>query len=279
MTHNPLLRYYRIPKLYTKLPSGMRWYTGLNVNTSVNQEIAIYPMSALDHITIKTPDALLNGEAMLNVIKNCVPDFPDPKQLVEPDINTIILAIRIATIGNTLEMDATCPNCQHENHYGIDLQPILETQTYIDDPCEINFDNELKVFLRPYNMQQRNLSLLNEVEQAQSVRILENNDTMSDQEKVTEVGFLVTSMASRTFDIAAKSIISVEIVSTGETVTDETQIRDFLKGIQSQQADIILDKIKELNKIGIDSTVNLSCEKCNHQWTQQLDFDPTSFFG
>jgi hypothetical protein len=276
---NPLLKYYRVPKLYVKLPSNLKWYDPSQIKTSINNEIAVYPMSALDHITIKTPDALLNGEALLNVIKNCVPDVQDPRVLVEPDINTLLLAIRIATVGPVFEIDVACPKCNHENHYNVDLQAILDAQTSISEESEVNLDDELLINLRPYNMEQRNLSMLNEIEQSQAVRIIDSEDTISETEKMTKLGQLITKMAERTFDIAAKSISEVSIVSTGESVVNTETIRLFLKGIQSKQADLVIDRIKSLNRAGIDLNTNFQCQSCNHTWTHQLDFDPASFFG
>jgi hypothetical protein len=87
------------------------------INLAVNQEIAVYPMSALDQILMRTPDALLNGDALLKIVKNCVPDIQNVKQLVEPDINTLLLAIRIASVGPSMELELNCPACQQENNY------------------------------------------------------------------------------------------------------------------------------------------------------------------
>jgi hypothetical protein len=226
---------------------------------------------------LKTPDALLNGDALLSVFRNCVPGVKDPKQLVEPDINTLLVAIRIASAGPTMEIDTTCPNCGKEHSFGVDLTGFLETQTYLEGSSYIEIDGALQVFLRPYNFEQRNLQLLNEVEQARSIKTLEATDT-TDVEKISAVTKHVNQMAQRTLDVMAMSITEIKIISSGEVVTNREYIQEFVKGIPTTSANAIIDKLKELNAVGIDTQTTFQCDSCEHTWSQSIDFDPTSFF-
>jgi len=276
---NPLQEYFRAPKLYTKLPSQCMFYESDAVETSVNGEVAVYAMTALDQINIKTPDALLNGDALLKIVANCVPSIKDVKQLVEPDINTLLLAIRIASQGPQMELPCECPSCNQENNFQIDLSAILETQQTIDDMEPLDLEGELLVYIRPYNFEQRNLTLLNEIQESQAVSLISQNTNMDNSDKMTELGKHVSKMANRTFDILARSITQITIVKTNQVVKDPTHIQEWLKGISSQQANIIIDKVKHLNKQGIDTTCSFVCEQCAHEWKQPIDFDPASFFG
>jgi len=276
---NPLEQYFRHPKLYIKLPSQGVFYAPDMLDTTVNEEIPVYPMTALDQITIRTPDALLNGDALLKIVSNCVPAIKDPKKLVEPDINTVLLAIRVASTGPTLSMDLACPKCNHDNSYQVDLNAILETQQFLDVNNTIDLDGDLIIHLRPYDFEQRNLTLLNEIQQTQAVSILDKDADMGETAKLSELGRLVTKMATRTFDIMAKSITHISIVKTGQTVTDTDFISEFVRNINKSQADVIMSKLKELNTMGIDSTCHFKCESCNHEWDHTMDFDPASFFG
>lgn len=275
---NPLENYFRTAKLYVKLPSKGQFYPPGMIDSSVNDEVAVYPMTALDQITIRTPDALLNGEALVNIVANCVPGIKDVKNLVEPDINTLILAIRIASVGNHMDLALPCPQCSHENNYQIDLSAIIETQRYLDESHVVDLNNELLVYVRPYNFQQRNLTLLNEIQQTQAIALLENNQDLDETAKFTELGKLITDMAQRTFNIVAKSITQIKIIKTNVTVTEQEYIQEFLQKISKSQADAIMNKLKELNTTGIDNNCHFVCEKCNHEWDHNLDFDPSSFF-
>lgn len=276
---NPLEKYYRVPKLYTKLPSNLQFYPTGMVEITANGEVAVFAMTALDQIMIRTPDALLNGDALLKVIQNCVPSIKDPINLVEPDINALLLAIRIASKGPIMEVDAVCNNCQHENTYQVDCQAILETQAPLDNSNTLDIDGNLLVHIKPYNFHQRNLTLLNEIQETQAIKLLENNETLEETAKIIEVGNLVTKMATRTFEIVAKSITHITILHTKEVVTNPDHIRSFITNISKQQADAIMDKIRELNNAGIDTQCSFTCNNCAHEWKQPLDFDPASFFA
>jgi hypothetical protein len=274
---NPLSQYFHTPKAYAQLPTRGKFYTSDFLTLAVNGEIAVYPLTAIDQIMLKTPDAMLNGDALLSVFRNCVPGVKDPKKLVEPDINTLLVAIRIASSGPTMEVDTKCPSCGKEHNFGIDLSVFIETQSYVDGPCYVEIDGALQVFLRPYNFEQRNLQLLNEVEQARSIRTLEETDT-TDAEKISSVTKQVSRMAQRTLDIMAMSITEIKIISSGEMVTNQEYIQEFVKGIPTTSANAIIDKLKELNKTGIDTETSFQCDGCSHTWSQSIDFDPTSFF-
>ena len=66
-----LKKYQRQPKLYIDLPSQGKYYS--EGSLTKHEEIEVYSMTASDEIIIKTPDALLNGEATARIIANCVP--------------------------------------------------------------------------------------------------------------------------------------------------------------------------------------------------------------
>ena len=70
---NPLSRYFRQPAIYIKLPSGGQGYPPGVIDMPANGELPIYPMTALDEITSRTPDALFNGSAVMGIMSSCVP--------------------------------------------------------------------------------------------------------------------------------------------------------------------------------------------------------------
>ena len=101
-TNNPLSGYFRAPKLYTKLPSGGRFYTDDVVELGESREVAVYALTAKDEAILKNPDALLNGEAVSQIIKSCVPAVQKPRKMLSSDIDTLLVAIQGATYGDDL---------------------------------------------------------------------------------------------------------------------------------------------------------------------------------
>jgi hypothetical protein len=276
--NNPLTKFYRVPKIYAKLPTRGRFYPPNMIETSANQELAVYGLSAVDQILLKTPDAMLNGDSLIQVIKNCVPGVKDVKMLVEPDINTLLLAIRIATTGAKIDQDLECPNCKKNQTFEVDVSSFLETQSYILEDPKVMVNDDLVVTVRPFDFEQRNLAMINEIEESQAVKLLQGKEDLSTEQQAQQVAAIVAKMTDTLFELMAKSVISVMITSTGEVVTDPSHILEFVKGINKTQADAIGDKIKELNQIGVDTTSRFQCDSCNHTWEQKLDFDPISFF-
>lgn len=277
-TANPLTQYFRIPKLYVKLPSEGRYYDEHDVNMSMTGEVAVYPLTALDQLLLRTPDALLNGESLAKVVKNCVPDVKEPKNLVEPDINALLLGIKIATSGPSMDLTLNCPKCSHVNEFTVDLTPILEIATTTPENDSIEYNNTLIIHLRPYNFVQRNLTLLNEIQYNNAVKMIQSNADTEDPEKIAQASKTVDSMSRRTFAIIAQSIRSITIKESGQEVTDTQFIEEFLAGITKEQSDVIISKIKDLNQSGIDPMHKFQCVSCGHGWDQNIDFDPTSFF-
>ena len=64
---NPLNKYFRQASIYVALPSGTD-YPPEVVSPSKTGKIGVMPMTARDEIKFKTPDALMNGQGIVDVI-------------------------------------------------------------------------------------------------------------------------------------------------------------------------------------------------------------------
>ena len=64
MENNPLRQYFRRPAVHVKLPSGGLDYPEGVIDMPPSGELPVYPMTAIDEITARTPDALYNGVAV-----------------------------------------------------------------------------------------------------------------------------------------------------------------------------------------------------------------------
>ena len=108
---NPLKKYFRQPSIYVTLPSGAN-YAPEVLEPSKSGEIGVMPMTAKDEIRFKTPDALMNGEGVVQVIQSCVPQIKDAWNIKSYDLDTILIAIRIATYGETMDINFTVPGAK-----------------------------------------------------------------------------------------------------------------------------------------------------------------------
>ena len=62
---NPLQQYFRRPAIYLRLPSEGNGYPEGSINLPDNGEVPVYPMTTIDEITSRTPDALFNGTVVV----------------------------------------------------------------------------------------------------------------------------------------------------------------------------------------------------------------------
>ena len=137
---NPLARHFRQPVLYIKLPSQGHFWPDGSLDQSVTGEIPILAMTTKDEIVLRTPDALLNGQGVIDVIQSCCPTIKDAWNMPSIDVDSLIIAIRMASYGNQMDFGATCPHCNTTSDYAVDLSVVLasmETPNY-NKPVEIN---------------------------------------------------------------------------------------------------------------------------------------------
>ena len=75
-----------------------------------------------DDLLTKNPDALLNGDAVIKLVKSCVPNVKNPGELLAPDMEAILIAIRQASSKEKyMEVNRNCPECDEPNTFNLDL--------------------------------------------------------------------------------------------------------------------------------------------------------------
>ena len=280
MNNNPLKQYFRQPALYLRLPTQGKWYNPDDVEFSQEFEVPIYGLSALDDIMLNTPDALLNGQALENVVKNCVPSVKNVKALMVPDLEAIFLGIKIATNNGKYEIERKCPKCEKDINFDVNCYSLLDQTTYIDDSdTHIEFGEDLTIEISPYTFEMRQMFMQRQFEEQQTLRMIDDqNKDLDNFEKARILGESVEKLSKITFNLVSMSVQSVKLVKQDVTVTDREQIAEWLINITKAQADIIIDSVNKLNEIGPLREVDAQCDKCGHVWRETLNFDPVSFF-
>lgn len=281
MSDNPLRQYFRQPALYLKLPTQGKWYDGNDVRTNEDGELAIYGLSAVDDIMLNTPDAMLNGKALENVIKNCAPEVINVKKIMVPDLESIFLGIKMATNGGKYEVERKCTKCGHENNFEVNCSHLLDTMSYMEESdTVVRFDGTLEIRVKPYTFEMRQIFLQRQFEEERTLRAIDDkNKSIDEFEKASILAESVEKLSRMTFDLVSRSIESITLLNEGITVTDPTQISEWLVNINKTQADIIIESVNRLNDIGPNKKVHAQCSACQHEWEELLSFDPVSFFG
>ena len=274
--NNPLKQYFRQIKLYLKLPSGGNYYKSDVIELNEKGEIGILPMTGKDELILKNPDALLNGEALIEVLTSCVPVLKQPRALLTNDIDALITAIRYATYNDSLETILKCPACAYENTFKLDLQYALDNISELEPEYVINLESGLSIFVKPYSFPELLKALHAQFEQNKLARSIEN-ETLSDEKRSQIFKKAFKEIAIIKFDLITAGIIKIIDDQNNINVSDSVFIKDFLQNIDKKSVDKINDLINEINKIGIKKTFTAKCEKCEHQWENDIDFNPVNF--
>jgi predicted Zn-ribbon and HTH transcriptional regulator len=274
--HNPLKQYFRGIKSYLKLPSGISYYTPDVIEFNDDGEIGIMPMTGQDELSLKNPDALLNGEALIGVLNSCVPKLHKPKSLLTNDIEALITAIRHATYNDTLETEIKCPKCKSDNVFKLDLQYALDNMEFLEPEYIVNLDTGLSIFVKPYSFPELLTGLKTQFEQNKLTRALESKN-LTDEERAAIFSKIFKEISLLNFDLMTKGIIRIVDESSNVNVTDKKFIYEFLQNTDRKTADMIGKLIGEINKIGIKRSFTAKCEKCGHEWDSEIDFNPVNF--
>lgn len=277
MSENKLAKYYRAPKLYVRVPSQGAFNP--DTEQSMSGELAIMAMTGRDETMIKNPDALLNGEAVTSTIKSCVPGIQDPKEIPITDIDTLLIAIKIATNGEEHEVSAKCPTCKTENRGVVNLRNILPTAKLLDSEYPVKLDTGVTVYIKPYTFAMQTEAALAAFDETKTLQNLtQEKEINSESMSIYNKSF--RRMADMSVSLLGRSIVKV-VTPEGDEVTDPNEIFAFIQNIDSNAAKKIDETLAKINSLDVDKKIELKCakESCGHEWTSEVDFNPTDFFG
>lgn len=272
---NPLAQYFRQPKLYLKLPSQGRFYAEGALDISANGEYAVYAMTAKDELMFKTPDALLTGQSTVEVIKSCVPAIVDPWRMPTLDVDAVLMAIRIATYGENMEISANCPSCEAENNYEADINKWLALISNIDYESVIQFD-PLIIHIRPYTYQEITKTSLKQFEQQRIFAVI-NDEKMSDEEKLKLFGESFVKITELTVDIVAGCIDHID--TPDGTVDDQSMIKEFINNASKELFETISNHVTAMKSRNELKPIDAKCTACQHEFKIPITMDQASFFG
>lgn len=276
-TQNPLSGYFRSPKLYTQLPSLGKFYSNDVVEIPESGELAVYAMTAKDEMIMKNPDALLNGEAVAQVVQSCVPAVKKPRSLISNDVDTLLIAIQGATNGDEIEVKDKCPTCGHEDSGIVSVESILETMTVLEERYLCDLDNGLQVEIQPFTYESTIKAGIANFRTTRSLQSVAQISDEMEQLKAFDENF--RQIAALNFDLVVDSVASVSGTdSHGEQfiVTDRASIREFLENSESIVGKQIEQTIEKVSNLGVNKEVMLECPE-HGKFEASVAFDPVNF--
>lgn len=274
---NPLAKHFRQPSIYLKLPSGGQFYPEGVLEMNLTGEIPVYPMTIKDELLLKTPDALMNGASMSEMIRSCCPSIKDPWSIPLIDLDPILIAVRLASYGQGMDITSTCTHCSAENEHTIDLRNLLDSL-----PPAANIDNtakhaDLTFELKPQSFADLNKSSLIQFEQEKLLATVSNSELPNDEkQKLFDESF--KKLTDLNVAALAACIKNIKL-DTGEVVVDRNMIVEFLSNVDRASYDALYELVTKFVGINAVPPVDVACTECQQPYKVNLEFNQSNFFG
>lgn len=274
---NPLTKYFRQPAIYIQLPSKGRFYANGSLKLPANSELPVLPMTAIDEITYRTPDALFNGTAVVDVIKSCLPNIIDPWKIPGIDLDAILIGIRIASYGHTMDIETSCPYCQHENAYELDLRTVLDQIKAPDynQPLKVG---GVEIFFRPLSYDSINKNNLQQFEEQRLIQAIPTMDGLTDEEKMGKLKEALGAVSKLSLAAISESI---EYIKAGDDRVDSIEyISEYIANIDKDSYKKIRDRVISFREQSDIKPLTIVCQnqECKKTYETPFTLDVSNFF-
>jgi len=280
---NPLGKYYRQPQVYITLPSKGKYYSADVFTPTETGEIPVLPMTAKDELAFKTPDAMMNGQATVDVIKSCIPNLKNPWKMVNYDTDTILLAIRIATYGETMDIAYAVPTINESQSTTVNLPALLDGVSGIEPKDYATTKSGFKIKIDPLTYDK--LSKI-QVAQFEQQKIYSNvaESGLSESQKSERFATSYRKMQDINIELLIDSI--AEITTPDNTVvTDGKQIFEFIANVDTKitrEIELVLGDLRSqcsMKPIQLKSTEEQIKKGAPTSYEVPVTFDTANFFG
>jgi RNase P subunit RPR2 len=274
MPNNPLSGYFRQPAIYITLPSGGKYWPNGTLDMPETGELPVYPMTAIDEITYRTPDALFNGDAVVRVIQSCIPAIKNAWGAPAADMDAILTGIRIASYGHSMDIDTKCPNCGEESTFSLDLRQVVDGLQF-PDYTKVLGAGDLEIYFKPLTYQQATKNSVTRFEEEKLMTVIESAEISEDEKLklITEAYKKVSTLGVQAVEQAIHYIKTPD-----QNVSEREHIREFLNNCDKKLYDAIRDRVVNLNTETQLKPLLVTCDKCNHNWEQPFTLDMSNFF-
>jgi len=273
-TNNPLRKFFRQPAIYIKLPSDGKFYPNGTLEMPANNELPVYPMTAIDEITYRTSDALFNGAAVVNVISSCVPAIKDGWQVPQIDLDALLVAIRIASYGHEMQFESTCPKCENENKFGLDLRKILDNIKSPDYTSTVTL-GDIEIYFKPLSYKDLNANSMDQFNDQKALEMLPKAD-IPEQEKIQQLSKAFAHLTQITMKALGNCISMIK--AQGEIVIEPKFIEEFILNSDKETYDSIRNHIEKIREVSALKPLPITCQKCSHAYETPFTLDVSNFF-
>lgn len=243
--NNPLRKYFRQPKIYLSLPSKGAYYPKGTIDMPSTGEVPVFPLTAKDEMMMKTPDALLNGDATVEVIRSCIPNILDPWAVPQIDLDAIMIAIRMASYGERMTLTTKVPVIVEERDYEVNLRELLDQLIVFEYEPYVIINDEITVEIRPMTYRQFTVNAQKTFQEQRIFKIVDDQN-MPDDEKLVHFNLAFKKLTDFTLDLFISSVISID--TPDAKVTDKKQIMEFFNNTDKSYFNKVMDHVNDMRR-------------------------------
>lgn len=280
---NPLMGQMRQPKIYIRLPSNGEFWENGALEQTENGEYPVFSMTAQDELKLKIPDALMNGQAVVDVIQHCVPNIKNAWAIPNIDMDVLLIAIRIATYGEKMSVPIKLGS-DVDYEYELDLRLVVDQlmQNIAWDPI-VPINENLIVHVRPITYKTMTQGALQTFETQKIIQIV-NDESIAEEDKIRIFKESFAKLNKLTLGVITESIFNIE--SSGGGTSDRKHIQEFMDNVDKEIFDKVkghIDILREHNaikplKIAVTDEMR-AIGITEEEIEVPLNFDPSNFFG
>jgi hypothetical protein len=239
-------------------------------------------MTARDELLFKTPDALMNGQAMVDVIQSCIPNIKNAWDCPTIDLDTILIAIRLATYGEKMPFTHKVPNTQEDVEFEIDLRMLLDQQQQNIWHERVEVNPDFIICVKPLTYKHLTQTSIKSFETTRILNMV-NDESIPDDKKLEMFNSSFNNLTKVTVDLMSESIYKI-ITPDGE-VTDTKHIAEFVANADKELFDKVqqhlsdLKTANELKPLEFTSTEEQQAAGAPETYTVPIGFNNSDFFG
>ncbi len=278
--HNPLLVGIRLPGDTVRIPSRGAFYVNNELASHIkNGEVHVYPMRAIDEITMRSPDKLLNGDAIVEVFAHCIPDVLNPKQLFAKDVDFLMIALRRITYGIEYEFSNVhnCTDAQRHN-YIVDINQFIKPEGELDP---VLYEHKHK-YVVPRTGQ---VVMFQPMRYSDVIDIM--NATIEEDTQQPAPEKKKSLMPDPTPSIEPVDQLSKErklfqslltTINNVNGITDKDMIIEWLGTLTAPEIRAMLDQLDKIGEWGPTYLTTITCKDCGEPVELNVPINPINFF-
>ena len=199
------------------------------------------------------------------------------------DTDTVLLAIRIATYGETMDINYKVPVTNEDMTHTVNLPALLEDLAKTNIVDEATTKTGFKVKLAPLDYQSLSQIQTAQFEQ-QKIYTTVTNSALSEKEKSTQFVKSFKVLNNINFSMLVDSITEIT-TPDGNTVVDKAQIKDFCDNCDAKVINEIQDELArirsqaQIKSVKLQSTEDQIKKGAPTSYEVPVTFDSSNFFA